>query len=94
VWINDISDNVYGNPNDQTSAALQMIAAAARQVNRNNRRPSDRVAGPLLDMQSFPQRIALPLKKEMEDIKEQQCLEEQIIYDTGQLMRDLEVGDV
>jgi len=94
VWIDDISDNVYGDPNDQTSAALQMMAAAARRVNRNNRGPSDRVAVPLSDMRSFPQRIALPLKKEMEDIKEQQYFERQIIYDTGQLMRDLEVGDV
>ena len=34
VWIEDISNNVYGNPNDQTGAALHMIAApATRWVN-------------------------------------------------------------
>jgi hypothetical protein len=93
VCIDDLSDNVYGNPNNQTSAALQMIAAAARRV-KPNRHALDKVAGPLSDMRSFPQRIALPLRKEMEEIKEQQYLDAQIIYETGRLMRDLEAGDV
>jgi len=88
-----ISDNVYGNPNGQTSTVLHMIAMAARWVN-HHRRPSDRVARLLSDMQSLPQRMALSLRKKMEEIKDQQYLEVQIIYETGRLMRDLEVGDV